>query len=148
MKTIKFVLAAAITLMSVATHAANITTKAAVPDRQRVSCLAADLNHDGFVTLSEFHQDILQGWRSLYPSSSGYVSLEDLASVPGLGRNLMDRLKTADADGDGRLSFKEVVVARMSFFDAADINNDDQLSIQECIDHQRRSRAAGGGSSR
>ena len=138
MNTIKFQFAAAITLMCLTAHATTATIKTAAPDRQRVACMAADFNHDGFVTLSEFHQDVLQGWRSLHPLDSGYVSLEDLASVPGMGRGTMERLKIADTDGDGKLSFKEVVAARMAFFDAADANSDDQLSMQECVDHQRR----------
>ena len=60
------------------------------------------------------------------------------------GRDIVSDLKGADADGDGKLAFKEVVVARMAYFDAADANNDDQLSMQECVDHQRRLGGAGG----
>lgn len=109
-----------------------------VSDRLKAACLAADFNHDGFVSLDEFHQDVLTSWRGLHPDASGYVVIADLASIPGMGRGMMERLKRADADADGKLSFKEVVVARMAYFEAADTQVDERLSMQECVDHQRK----------
>ena len=47
-------------------------------------------------------------------------------------------------DADGKLSFKEVVMARMAYFEAADTNDDDRLSMRECIDHQRKMAGASG----
>ena len=46
---------------------------------------------------------------------------------------LLRALKAADRDGDGRLSFKEVVEARMSYFDQADTNRDDRISLDEAL---------------
>lgn len=120
------------------TLTAQAAPSAPVSDRLKAACMSADLNHDGYVSLEEFHQDVLNNWRSLHPGASGYVVITDLSSIPGLSRGMIERLKRADADGDGKLSFKEVVVARMAYFETADSNNDDRLSMQECIDHQQK----------
>lgn len=102
------------------------------------ACRAADHNHDGYISLDEYHRDIARSWAALGPDATGYVRLEDLATIPGLRRSVLERLKRADTDGDGRLSFKEVVTARMAQFDAADLDRDDRLSMKECIDHERK----------
>lgn len=107
-------------------------------DRLKAACMSADFNHDGYVSLDEFHQDVVNGWRALPADASGYVVIGDLAAIPGMGRGMVERLKSADTDGDGKLSFREVVMARMAYFEVADTNNDDRLSMQECIDHQRK----------
>ena len=106
------------------------------------ACRAADHNHDGFIGLDEYHRDIARSWAALGPDATGHVRLEDLAAIPGLRRSVLERLRRADTDADGRLSFKEVVTARMAQFDAADVDRDDRLSMQECIDHERKLSAA------
>ncbi len=42
-------------------------------------------------------------------------------------------MRRVDTDGDGKLSFREVVVARMKYFDEADTNRDDQISLEEAL---------------
>ena len=101
-------------------------------------CRAADTDHDGSISLQEFQADVVRTWQALNPDRSGYVQLSDLAEIPGLNRADLATLKSADRDADGRLSFKEVVSARMAYFDAADTNNDDRLSMQECVSHGLR----------
>jgi hypothetical protein len=102
------------------------------------ACRAADHNHDGYIALDEYHRDIARSWAALGPDATGHVRLEDLAAIPGLRRSVLERLRRADTDGDGRLSFKEVVTARMAQFDAADLDRDDRLSTKECVDHERK----------
>ncbi len=124
-------------------RAAASATGGASPARAGTSgaeaaCRAADLNHDGFISLDEFHRDIVRSWAALGPDASGYVKLEDLAAIPGMRRSVVERLRRADTDGDGRLSFKEVVAARMAHFDEADVDRDDRLSMKECVDQERR----------
>ena len=102
------------------------------------ACRAADHDHDGFISLAEYQRDVARSWAALGPDATGYVKLDDLAAIPGLRRSVLERLRQADADGDGRLSFKEVVAARMAQFDAADLDRDDRLSMKECIDHERK----------
>jgi len=110
-------------------------------ERLQAICSSADLNHDGSVSLDEFHQDIVQSWHSLSPDATGYVQLADLAHVPRMGKGRMSRLAAIDKDGDGKLSFKEVVETRMAYFDAADADQNDQLSIQECVAYERQQRS-------
>lgn len=110
-------------------------------ERLQAICSSADLNHDGNVSLDEFHQDIVQSWHSLSPDATGYVQLADLAQVPRMGKGRMKRLAAIDKDGDGKLSFKEVVETRMAYFDAADADQNDQLSIQECVAYERQRRS-------
>lgn len=111
-------------------------------DRLQAICTAADLDHDGNVSLDEFHQDIVQSWHSLGPDASGYVNLAELAQVPRMGKGRIKRLAAADKDGDGKLSFKEVVEARMAYFEAADADNNDLLSVPECVAFEKKRRAA------
>jgi len=110
--------------------------------RLQAICSAADLNHDGSVSLDEFHQDIVQSWHSLSPDATGYVQLADLAQVPGMGKGRLKRLAASDKDGDGKLSFKEVVETRMAYFEAADTNQNDELSIDECVVYERQRRGS------
>lgn len=105
-------------------------------------CTSADLDHDGNVSLDEFHQDIVQSWYSLGPDANGYVTLADLAQVPRMGKGRLKRLAAADKDGDGKLSFKEVVEARMAYFEAADADGNDLLSVQECVAYERQRRGS------
>lgn len=116
----------------------------ATTDRLRTACLAADLDHDNYVSLDVFHQHVVIGGNALPADPRGYVFISQLSAVPGMPRGLADRLKAADADADGKLSFREVVTARMAYFDAADANRDDRLLMQECADHQRKLQAASG----
>jgi hypothetical protein len=111
-------------------------------ERLKAICSSADLDHDGSVSLDEFHQDIVQSWHNLSPDATGHVPLADLAQVPRMGQGRLKRLAAIDKDGDGKLSFKEVVETRMAYFDAADANQDDQLSIQECVAHERLRRSS------
>ena len=60
-------------------------------DRLQAICSAADLNHDGNVSLDEFHQDIVQSWHSLGPDAQGYVHLAQLGQVPRIGKGALRR---------------------------------------------------------
>ncbi len=111
-------------------------------NRLQAICTSADLDHDGHVSLDEFHQDIVQSWHSLGPDASGHVNLAELAQVPRMGKGRIKRLAAADKDGDGKLSFKEVVETRMAYFEAADADGNDQLSVQECVAYERQRRSS------
>lgn len=106
--------------------------------RLQAICSSADLNHDGNVSLEEFHHDIVQGWHNLSPDATGHVQLAELAKVPRMGKGRLQRLTAIDQDGDGKLSFKEVVETRMAYFEAADTDQDDQLSQAECVAYERK----------
>src|SRR3989344_1324582 len=126
----------------------KVTTTAQKPaapsraNRLQAICSSADLNHDGKVSLEEFHRDIVQGWHNLSPDATGHVQLSDLAQVPRRGKGRLKRLAAVDTDSDGKLSFKEVVESRMAYFDAADTDQDDQLSLSECVAYERQRRGS------
>ncbi len=90
------------------------------------------------MSLEEFRQDIVQSWHNLSPDATGHVQLADLAQVPRMGKGRLQRLAAIDRDSDGKLSFKEVVETRMAYFDAADTDQDDQLSQAECVAYERK----------
>ena len=95
----------------------------------------ADSNRDGYVDLNEFHRDITASFVLLDHDRDGYITREEIDSIPEKSRIklLLRALKAADRDGDGRLSFKEVIEARMAYFDQADSNRDDRISLDEAL---------------
>lgn len=83
------------------------------------------------ITREAFHKDVLKSWHALDLDGDGYITQAELRSLPKDAQRMLAALQRADADGDGRLSFKEVVAARMAAFEAADTNDDDVLSPAE-----------------
>ena len=107
----------------------------AQPTVSRRVFLDADLNKDGFVDLDEFHKDVVNGFHALDHNRDGYITVAEIRAIPDKTRVelVLKMLKAADKDGDGRLSFREVVEARMDFFDKADSNRDERLSLEEVL---------------
>ncbi|WP_197047176.1 EF-hand domain-containing protein [Paucibacter sp. KBW04] len=98
----------------------------------------SDLNHDGFISLEEFHKDMVQSWHALDLDQDGFISREELQAAAGAkhAERVLRALHHFDKNADLRLSFKEVIGARMAGFDAADLNHDDKLSLQEVLDYE------------
>lgn len=104
------------------------------PSATRAAFEAADLDHDGVISLEEFHKNALLAWRTLDANRDGVIDQRELSILPKVLRlSLLGSLKRADSDGDLKLSFKEVMNARMADFDAADTNRDDRLSLAEVL---------------
>jgi Ca2+-binding EF-hand superfamily protein len=105
------------------------------PSVSRQIFLDADLNKDGYVDLDEFHKDIVNSFHALDHNRDGYITVEEIRAIPDKGRVdlLLVLLKSADTDRDSRLSFKEVVVMRMAYFDRADTDKDERMSLAEVV---------------
>lgn len=114
---------------------AVLTAAQPQPSVSRQIFLEADLNKDGYVDLDEFHKDIVNSFHALDHNRDGYITVEEIGAIPDKGRVdlLLGLMKVADTDRDWRLSFKEVVIIRMAYFDQADTNKDGRLSLAEVI---------------
>ncbi|GEM_PF-1738347 len=110
------------------------------PDISKQIFARADLNRDGDIDLGEFHKDIVNAFHALDRNRDGFIAISEIQSIPDRGRVdlLMAALRKADKNRDSRLSFKEVVAARMGFFESADRNNDDRLSMAEVADYDAK----------
>jgi hypothetical protein len=100
----------------------------------------ADRDGDGTVSLDEFHKDIVRSFHALDFDRDGFISQSEVQSLPNQDfvKRMTRIMRRADKDADGRLSFKEVVEARMSYFDQADTNRDDRLSLEEALNFDKR----------
>jgi Ca2+-binding EF-hand superfamily protein len=113
-------------------HAAHAQTQ---PSVSRQIFLGTDLNRDGYVDLDEFHKDVVNSFHALDHNRDGFISVDEMRSIPDKARVelLLQTLKMADQDRDGRLSFKEAVERRMANFDVADADKDGRLSLAEVV---------------
>ena len=59
------------------------------------------------------------------------------ADARGTGTARSEQVRAVDADGDGVLTFNEVMTYKMRAFRAADKNNDDALSFDEIVESVR-----------
>ena len=110
------------------------------------SFAAADGNGDGGISLSEYHADIVRSWHRLDHDGDGYITEAEVLGVPHpmITRSLWRRmLRQADADHDGRITFKEMVYARMDFFAKADADRDERLTRDEVAAFARRGGSGG-----
>lgn len=133
MKNIPFRMLTALAALACFTAAASAQTAQPTVSKQIFS--DADADRDGYVDLNEFHRDIAASFVLLDHDRDGYITREEISSIPDKARVklLLRALNAADRDGDGRLSFKEVVTARMAYFDQADTNHDDRISLDEAL---------------
>ncbi|MEJ6006907.1 EF-hand domain-containing protein [Paucibacter sp. AS339] len=118
-----------------ASKAMNKVLGASSPSAARQAFAAADQNNDGVVSLDEFHKDIVKSWHVLDLDHNGEITLAELQAIPDRAsvQAMLRLLKRSDSDGDMKLSFKELVAARMAFFDEADADHDDRLTLAEAL---------------
>lgn len=93
------------------------------------------------ISLEAYHRDVLRSWHALDLDGDGYITQQELRALPRQAQGMLGSLRRADADGDSRLSFKEVVAARMAAFEAADADGNDELSPAEIQAFEARLRA-------
>jgi hypothetical protein len=111
-----------------------------IPTLSREVFSDADLNRDGGVSLDEFHKDIVRSFHALDFDRDGYITAGELGSLPDREtvRRMERMIRRADQDGDGRLSFREVVEVRMRSFDEADTDRNDRISLDEALAFDKR----------
>lgn len=90
------------------------------------------------ISLEAYHRDVLRSWHALDLNGDGYITRQELRALPRQAQGMLGSLRRADTDGDGRLSFKEVVAARMAAFEAADTDGNDELSPAEIEAYEAR----------
>ena len=88
----------------------------------------ADKNADGQIDRREFYDRMVEVFYFADRDKDGHLVIEELTVI----REPMV-MKSGDRDGDGKLSMKEYVHIRYRAFDAADANDDGELSKQEVI---------------
>lgn len=108
------------------------------PSEMRRAFDVIDTDGDAFISLDEFHKDVLRGWHALDVDRSGYLTKETVEQIPDHGQGMWRALSHLDKDKDGKISFREVVEARMSYFDTADLDGDERLSVSETLAYQRK----------
>ncbi|MEI6548320.1 MAG: EF-hand domain-containing protein [Burkholderiales bacterium] len=135
MKKILFRVLAVFAVLACSTVSAMAQTAQPTVSKQIFS--DADADRDGYVDLNEFHRDISASFVLLDHDHDGYITREEIGSIPDKARVklLLRALNATDRDGDGRLSFKEVITARMAYFDQADTNHDDRISLDEALSY-------------
>ena len=133
MKKLPFYILSVLAMLACLTVSASAQTAQPTVSKQIFS--DADADRDGYVDLNEFHRDIAASFVLLDHDRDGYITREEISSIPDKARVrlLLRALNAADRDGDGRLSFKEVITARMAYFDQADTNHDDRISLDEAL---------------
>lgn len=96
---------------------------------------AADVNHDGIVTRSEFQSYRQKMFDRLDRNGDRVVSPADFPRLAGarpeLYRRLTEALDGADLNNDGAVSRDELAQSPMRMFDRADANRDGQVTAAE-----------------
>jgi Ca2+-binding EF-hand superfamily protein len=98
-------------------------------DAARAAFDAADTNQDGVIDEAELAGDAVSAF-------SGQDRNRDNVLEPGEFDKTVDaaRFEEIDADGDGRLSFDEVMAYKVDQLDQADQDGDGVLSLNEALE--------------
>jgi hypothetical protein len=88
----------------------------------------SDLDKDGKVERVEYQRRMVEVFYLADKNKDGVVTVEEIVAIEPLDEKAF---KTADKDGDGKLSLNEFVSYRMIQFDEADRNRDGALTVEE-----------------
>ena len=114
-------------------------TPAPGPARILERLKAADANGDGMLSMDEAPERLKQHFEKIDANNDGQLDAEELkraiAAMAKKGKpgpaKFLERLKAADANGDGMLSMDEAPERLKQHFEKIDANSDGQLDAEE-----------------
>lgn len=116
-------------ILALLAPASGWTDEIPPPHDPRAAHAATDLNHNGEINREEFEQRIIHIFYFADVDKDGYVTAGQLMAFD---EDLL--FKTADTDGDSRLSLSEFLVVRFENFREADTDGSDSLSVEEVVE--------------
>jgi Ca2+-binding EF-hand superfamily protein len=99
------------------------------PDAARAAFVAADTNQDGVIDEAELAGDAVSAFSGQDQNRNNVLEPHELDETVDAAR-----LDEVDADGDGRLSFDEVMAHKMDQLEQADQDGDGVLSLDEVLE--------------
>ena len=95
----------------------------------------ADVNGDGYIDVNEYVAQVIYIFRQIDVNKDGSITVQEWAAYnPGYSP---ERFKSADRNGDGKISLGEAVGAKMIEFFDIDTNRDGAISVEELIVYER-----------
>ena len=97
-------------------------------DLPRAAFAETDLNADQMIDIGEFHARLVEVFYNADTNKSGFLEADELAKLP-----LPETVAQVDHNGDSKVTLREFVRIRFIQFNAADTNDDAELSLDEVI---------------
>jgi Ca2+-binding EF-hand superfamily protein len=100
-----------------------------------------DVNKDGYLTRQEFDagRQLRQERRAMVMQQGRMAGMMRMHAGMGFGHGRM--FEAADVNKDGRVSIQEATAAALQHFDAADLNHDGRLTPEERMQMRQQLRA-------
>ncbi len=136
----RFVAAIILAIASAAALPGTSVAQTANEAEIRQAFATADVNGDGAIDVNEYVANVIYIFKRIDVDHDGYITLQEWAVYnPGYDPK---RFKTADRNGDGKISLGEAVAAKMIEFFDIDTNHDGVLTIEEVLVYERSLPAA------
>ena len=110
-------------------------------DGVRKAFAAADANRDGYLNIDEYIGNAIYVFNDADKNRDGFITEQESIAYSPL--HSPARFKSADRNGDGKLSMGEAVALKVIDFFELDTTRDGVLSIDEVLVYERSLPAAG-----